>query len=104
MPLGAMVAYDLLPGQQRNVDDVLSALIADGVDGIFGVFKTEGVRRHQLQWEAMRGELLHRQLASAIAVTASGLDRDVFYGHLADWEIRKIRHFSLNQQRAALAL
>src|SRR5688572_5973695 len=94
-----------LPGVDRDVDHVRLALAADRLQRPVDLLETEGVGDCLLQREAVRGELLQRELARLVGVAARALHRRVFLGHAVDREVREVGHLiALDDKDARLAL
>ena len=99
-----LAAHAHIPRHQRGVDHVRHALAADRLDREVDVLQPEAVRRHQLQREALRGELLQRQLAGLVAVAARALHGDELHRELLQREVREFAHLALHHDGAGLAL
>src|SRR6188472_1597412 len=97
-------ASALLPGHQRRMDHVRYTVAAHGPDGEVHVLQSEFMGRNFLQRKTVRGQLLQRKLAGLEAVPACALDGDELHRDLSDWEVGEFRHFTLDHDRAALAL
>src|SRR5262245_30797730 len=93
-----------LPRRYRDVDHVRLALAGHRFERPVDLVQAEGVGDRLLQREAVRGELLQRELAGTVRVTPRALQRGVFLGHAIDREIREVGHLvALDDQDAGFA-
>src|SRR5215813_14347545 len=85
----AFAALSLQPRHQRRVDHVRHALAADRADREVDVLEAEAVRGHELEREALGGELRERKLAGLVAVAARALHGDELDRELLEREVRE---------------
>src|SRR5215218_6447614 len=97
-------ASALLPGHERRVDHVRYTVAAHGPNGEVHVLQSEFMGRNFLQGKTVRGQLLQGKLAGLEAVPACALYGDELHRDLSDREVGEFRHFTLNHDRATLAL
>src|SRR5262249_16902225 len=93
-----------LPRHERRVDHIGDPLAAHRPDGKIHVFEPESVGRDLLQRKALRGKLRESELARLEAMTTRALDGDELHRDFFEREIRELLHFTLDHDRAALAL
>src|SRR5262245_62695689 len=86
------------------MDHVGHALAADRADREIDVLEAEAVRGHELEREALGGELRERKLAGLVAVAARALHGDELDRELLQREVRERRQLALRHDDAALAL
>src|ERR1044071_1478 len=94
----------LQPRHQRSVDHVRHAFAADRLDCLVDLVQAEAMRCHELQRKALRGKLLQRELAGAVAVAARALHGDELHGELLQREVRELAKLALRHDDAGLAL
>ena len=86
------------------MDYIGNAVAADRLDCKINVLQAEGMGCHTFQREAFRGDLFECEFAGFETVASCALDGDKFHGDLANREIRKLRHFALDDDGSCFTL